>query len=146
MASDASRKELVRAFIRRVWNDGDVDAAGEFLAPAYTIHHDPGDPWEGMTLDLAGFKDRLAKSRIAFPDQRFDIQSMFADADGVAMFWLWTGTHLADLPGFAATGKTICMSGMTIYGFDAEARMSGHWQVVDRMSLYQQFSQNAAAD
>jgi len=31
------------------------------------------------------------------------------------------------------------MSGLTIYYFDGD-RISGHWQIVDRMSVYQQLS------
>ena len=42
-----------------VWNAGDVEACRRYLAPTYTIWHDPGDPWEGRTLDCGGFEDRL---------------------------------------------------------------------------------------
>ena len=31
------------------------------------------------------------------------------------------------------------MSGLTIYYFDG-ARLSGHWQIVDRLSVYQQLT------
>lgn len=68
-----TRAERLREFIERVWNQGDAGAAEDYLAPAYTIHHDPGDPWENRTLDLAGFQDRLRQSRAPFPDQCFTI-------------------------------------------------------------------------
>ncbi|MFO1048832.1 MAG: ester cyclase [Geminicoccaceae bacterium] len=136
------RKQRLARFIRRVWDEGDAEAAAEFVAPSYTIRHDPGDPWEGMTLDLEGFKDRVRRSRAAFPDQRFDIQGLFADGDAVVVTWLWHATHRGDLPGFPASGKTIRMSGATAYLFDAEDRLTGHWQIADRLGVYQQLQRN----
>ncbi len=146
MTDEQTRKQRLTAFIRQVWDEGDVDAAADYLAPTYTIHHDPGDPWDGMTLDLAAFKDRVSQSRAPFPDQRFDIQGLFADAGAVVMTWLWTATHLADIPGFPASGKALHMSGATVYLFDDANRLTGHWQISDRLGIYQQLQRNIARD
>lgn len=132
-------KEIVTRFIQEVWSGGNLDAVDTWLAPSYTIHHDPGDPWDGRTLDIAGFKERVIQSRAPFPDQRFTINELLADPDRVLATWSWTGTHKGDIPGFPATGKTISMSGMTIYYFD-HGRLSGHWQMTDRLGVYQQLS------
>lgn len=140
-----SRKHRLAEFIRRVWDDGDLDAVDAYLADTYTIHHDPGDPWDGQRLDRAGFKDRVAKSRAAFPDQRFATQALIAEGDSVVMTWLWSGTHCGDLPGFPATGRIIRMSGATVYGFEQDLRLTGHWQITDRLGVYQQLQQNSVA-
>jgi steroid delta-isomerase-like uncharacterized protein len=132
------RKHQLTEFIQHVWDEGDVDAAGNYVAEAYTIHHDPGDPWEGKTLDLRSFKERVRQSRAPFPDQKFGIQGLFADGDGVAMTWLWRGSHLEEIAGFPATGRTIHMSGATIYMFDGQHRLTGHWQISDRLGVFQQ--------
>lgn len=137
------RKQLLRAFIRRVWDEGDGGAAVDYLAPLYTIHHDPGDPWDGQTLSLSGFQERLSISRAAFPDQRFDIQSLYADDEAVVMTWLWAATHMGDIPGFPATGQAIRMSGATVYSFDSDNRLTGHWQVTDRLGVAQQLMRHA---
>ena len=139
-----TRKRLLADFIRAVWDEWRADAAGAFLAPAYAIRHDPGDPWDGRTLDHAGFKERLLLSRAPFPDQRFDVQAMFADGDAVVMTWLWSATHRGDVAGFAATGRTITMSGATAYFFDADNRLTGHWQITDRLGVFQQLAQGRA--
>ncbi len=138
------RKQRLIAFIRQVWDDGEADAADDYIAETYAIRHDPGDPWEGRTLDRAGFKDRVLTSRAAFPDQRFDIQNLFADGDSVVMTWLWSGTHSGDLQGFPATGKIIRMSGSTVYMFDTEDRLTGHWQITDRLGVFQQLQRDLA--
>ena len=145
MMTDHARKQRLARFIREIWDEGNAEAADDYLAAAYTIHHDPGDPWEGRTLDRAGFKARVRQSRAAFPDQRFDIQALIAEGGDVVMTWLWTGTHRGDLPGFPATGKPIRMSGATLYRFDDEDRLTGHWQITDRLGVYLQLQRNMAA-
>ncbi len=138
-------KDKLAAFIHEVWDRGDVDAADRYIATEYAIHHDPGDPWEGRALDLADFKDRVRLSRAPFPDQRFAIQRMCEDRDAVSMTWLWRATHLADIPGFPATGRTIRMSGSTTYFFTSEQRLSGHWQITDRLGVWRQLQANLQA-
>jgi predicted ester cyclase len=108
-----------------------------FVAPLYTLRHDPGDPQDGRTLDLAGYAERLVRSRAPFPDQRFEILELIADCDAIVMTWRWTGTHLADLPGFPACGRRITMTGATVYYFDGQF-LCGHWQIVDRLGVFQQ--------
>jgi len=134
-----SNKERLARFIEEVWSQGNVDATDDYLAPHYTLHHDPGDPWDGQTLDLAGYKERVRLSRAPFPDQRFTIQELIAGHNRVVATWQWNGTHKEDIPGFPASGKSIAMSGLTVYYFDGD-RISGHWQIVDRLSVYQQLS------
>ena len=134
------KADTVEQFIQRVWNEGDADAAAEFLAPAYTIHHDPGDPWEGMTLDIPGFKERVRRSRMPVPDQRFELLDRFEGTDRVIVTWLWKGTHQGEIAGFPASGKTLAMSGATVYLFDGEL-IAGHWQIADRLGIYRQLQQ-----
>ncbi|MEM9684877.1 MAG: ester cyclase [Pseudomonadota bacterium] len=132
-----SNKDRLADFIEAVWSQGDVDAADRFLAQAYTIHHDPGDPWDGQILDMEGFKDRVRRSRAPFPDQRFNINEMVEEGNKVVASWFWSGTHKGDIPGIPATDKAITMSGITIYTFDGD-KISGHWQMTDRAGVYRQ--------
>ena len=136
----SSNCDTLRGFIDAVWNKGDLDAIEGFLAPAYVIRHDPGDPWDGKTLDAAGLRERIRISRAPFPDQRFTILHCFEDGDQVAIFWTWKATHQGDIPGFPASGKSIAMSGATIYSFE-DGKIAGHWQVADRLGVMQQLAQ-----
>lgn len=134
-----TRKDIVTRLLGEVWSEGNASGASKLVADTYTIHHDPGDPWEGRVLDFDGFIDRVEKSRAPFPDQRFDIQTMHEDGESVVVTWLWSGTHLGEIPGFPASGKVIRMSGATVYHF-SDDRVSGHWQVTDRLGVYRQLS------
>ena len=137
----SSRKARLTAFLEAVWNQGDVNAVGDHVAERYTVRHDPGDPWHGQTLDQAGFAERLLTSRSAFPDQRFTVVDMVEEADRVAVSWTWEATHLGDLPGYPASGKTISMSGLTVYDFEGD-RLAGHWQSCDRLGVFMQLQAN----
>jgi steroid delta-isomerase-like uncharacterized protein len=138
----SARKAILARFLDEVWSNGDVAACARYLSDDYTIHHDPGDPWEGQRLTLAEFQDRVRLSRAPFPDQRFDAQTMLAEGRQVAVSWLWSATHQGDLPGFPATGQFIRMSGTTIYYFDGQDRICGHWQITDRLSVFQQLQRS----
>ena len=129
--------EIVKRLLQTVWSEGRIDDSDGLIADHYTIRHDPGDPWEGKTLDLAGYKDRVRMSRAPFPDQKFEIVDLAQGEGIVAVTWTWSGTHRGDLPGLPATGKVIHMSGATVYYFSGE-RITGHWQIADRLSVYRQ--------
>lgn len=134
----SDRKQLLADFMEQVWNRGDEAAVDRFLADAYVVHHDPGDPWHGKTLSRAEFKERLRAARTPFPDQRFVVVHAAAEGDTAALCWTWTGTHEGDIPGAPATGRDIRMSGITFYFFDADDRLTGHWQAVDRLGVMMQ--------
>ena len=136
--SPAQRIDFVAGFVRDVWTGGRIEACDEYLAAHYTIHHDPGDPWDGQVLDAAAFKERVRQSRAPFPDQSFDIRHALAGPDSVAIGWFWSATHAGDLDGFPATGRVLRMSGATVYSIDTGNRICGHWQVADRLGIFQQ--------
>ncbi|MCJ2182593.1 ester cyclase [Novosphingobium sp. 1949] len=141
----SARIVRLRAFIERVWNEGDSAAVDDYLAPAYTIHSDPGDPWEGRTLDVHGFIERLETSRAPCPDQRFTILHASEEHDRVALFWSWSATHSGAIAGFASSGARITMTGASLYAFDARDRLTGHWQIADRLGVLRQLQRAAGA-
>jgi len=93
------------AFMEEVWNAGDFSNLDRYLAPAYTFRNDPGDPWDGRTLDRDTFRTRVAYTRDAFPDLTFDIQESIEGDDRVSIRWVMSVTHKGDLPGLPATGR-----------------------------------------
>jgi steroid delta-isomerase-like uncharacterized protein len=137
----AANKDILSRFITEVWSNGDIDACERYIAAKYTIHHDPGDPWDKRELDLAGYRERVTLSRAPFPDQFFTIQELVGEGQKVVVSWLWSATHKGDIPGFPATGRRIEMSGITVYFFE-QGRLTGHWQVTDRLGVFMQLRQS----
>lgn len=123
--------------MEQIWNQKNVAAISKYVHPAYTIHLDTADPWEGKTLSHTQFEERLNYSFRSFPDIHFDIQSAIKDENHVAITWIMTGTNLGDIGDFPATNKPIKTTGMTIYHFKDD-KISGHSQVFDRTTIAKQ--------
>ena len=121
---DETLKLKLQAFMDVIWNRGDFSNLADYVSESYTIKHDPGDAWDGQTLDRASFQERVMYSRNAFPDLNFAIQDMLAEDKRVLAFWLMSGTHEGDLANLPATGKSFVISGMSIYEFDADKKES----------------------
>ena len=131
-------KATMRAFMETIWNRGDFSQLNIYVSEQYTVNHDPGDAWEGQTLDREAFAERVMYSRNAFPDLRFDIQEMVAEGPRVAAFWIMSGTHQGALDNLPATGKPFVISGITIYDFDENGKVCGHTQAYDRLGFMAQ--------
>jgi len=86
---------------------------------------------------VTGFENRVRESRSPVPDQKFEIQELYERDDTVCITWFWSGTHKGEIAGFPATEKTLRMSGATVYHFE-NGKICGHWQIADRMGIYQQ--------
>jgi predicted ester cyclase len=141
--ANGERKRRLASFIEEVWSQGRIEACDEYVGATYTVRHDPGDPWDGQTLSLSDFKERVRLSRAPCPDQRFTLERILEDGNAVAIAWTWAASHTGDIAGFPATGARITMSGLTIYDFDEADRISGHWQVADRLGVFQQLARHA---
>ena len=131
-------KTTLQSFMDTFWNNGDFSTIDDFVSEAYIIKHDPGDAWEGQTLDRATFQERVMYSRNAFPDLNFAIQEMIQENNRVVAFWIMSGTHEGDLSNLPATGRKFAISGMTIYDFDEHGKICGHTQAYDRLGFMAQ--------
>ena len=127
----------LREFMQKVWNEKHSDGITKYVAPAYTIHIDTSDPWEGKTLNHEEFAKRLDFTFHSFPDINFQILTAISDGDYVAITWIITGTNSGEIAGFPPTGKLINTNGATIYHFK-EGKVSGHSQVFDRKTIMKQ--------
>lgn len=127
-------KEAVIKLIEEVWSKNNLEIVDKLIAPQYTIRHDPGDQWEGKTLDLTTYKERVKKSRYVFPDQKFHIEDLVAEGNKVSVSWRFTGTQNGMIPGLPASNKKVTVSGITIY-YLSKGKIIGHWQIVDRLGF-----------
>lgn len=134
----SKRKTILQSFMDEIWNAGDFSNLDNFISNAYTIQHDPGDAWDGQTLDKATFIERVMYSCNAFPNLNFDIQQMIEEDNQIVAFWIMSGTHQGDLPNLPATGRPFSISGMTIYEFDNDDKLIGHTQAYDRLGFFMQ--------
>ncbi len=133
-----NKESFLREFMDEVWNKKNFQKIGQFVHNQYTIHLDPGDPWEGKTLSNSEFKNRMEfDSFKPFPDMKFEITSAIEEENYVAITWRLKGTNLGQIGEYAPTKKAINTKGMTIYHFK-DKLINGHTQIYDRKTVMEQ--------
>lgn len=126
----------IEILVNDIWS-GKYDLIEKVISKYYKIFQDPGDPWDGKTLNHKEFAQRIETTRKVFPDISFEIQEIFGNRDRISVSWFMNGTHLGHLNKTPPTLKKISIPGMTIYSIDKNL-ISGHWQVMDRLEFYRQ--------
>ncbi|MDQ3715404.1 MAG: ester cyclase [Actinomycetota bacterium] len=97
-------RALLHRFVDEVINGRDLDRAlAELVAEDFVEQN----PLPGQGPGRAGLGDVLAGMFAGFPDLRWDIQETVVEADRVASFSFWTGTHQGEFLGIPATGRTV---------------------------------------
>jgi steroid delta-isomerase-like uncharacterized protein len=125
---------LIHRWFEEVWNKGRADAIDELFATD-GIAHGLGSQG-GELVGPAGFKPFFEAFRAAFPDIKVTIEDTVVEGDKVAARWVATMTHTGDQLGFAATGQSAEITGMTIVRVRNGQIIEG-WNNWDLMSLMQ---------
>ncbi len=127
-------KALVRRAFEEIWNQGNLDAVGEFCADDYVLH-DPMVPEEVRGPE--GFRSYVATFRNAFPDLEFTIEDELAEGDRVATRYSARGTHRGELMGVAPSGNRIAVTGIVISRISG-GKFTEAWVSGDDLGLMQQ--------
>ena len=130
--SAETNKQVARRYYDDVLNGRNLDVLEELAVQDYQEH---GTKMEQAT-GLAGLRERVMNLTTAL-DPRFTLEDIVAEGDRVAVRWTNSGTHVGDLPGIPATGKSFTISGTDFYRFQGD-KMAEHWDVVDQLALLQQ--------
>ena len=127
-------KQLVRRFYEEVWNKGNLDVADEVFADDY-VRHDlrPTEAVPGPE----GQKRAAADFRAAFPDLRFEVDLVLADADFAVGTWHASGTHLGRWGSVEPTGRAMTLSAVNIFRFE-NGKVAELWNFRDDLGLMQQ--------
>ena len=126
-------KEIAKRYVDAVFNNGEIDRIGAFVAESITDHDGPpGLPpgIEGQRLKIAGF-------RAAFPDLRITYAFQVEEGDMVAGRFRLQGTHSGPFGEIEATGKQVDVVGHDFLKF-ADGKITDHWLALDMMGLMHQ--------
>jgi steroid delta-isomerase-like uncharacterized protein len=115
-------------------NAGDLDGFGELVADDFVEHDDTADfaPTKQGVLEL------FHMYRAAFPDLRLHAEEVLVSDDKTVTRARATGTHRGELMGLPPTGRSANVKFIDIHQYDAAGLMSGHWGVIDMLSMLQQ--------
>lgn len=136
-------KAMIREFMERAFNQGDLTAVDERLGGDAVDHQEP------LGADFrAHLKQVITGMRRAFPDLRFELHDVLAEGDIVAFRSTMTGTHLGPFqlgpnPELSPTGRSIRVAHMH---FVRVINGQGHelWHLWDTPSLMRQLTTPAA--
>lgn len=132
--SIAENKELIRDLFERVWNGGDLDVVEEVFAPGFRFHA----PGGGEAANREAFKRFLSAFQSTFPDGRWEMEDLVAEADRVAFRVTFRGKHTgAPLGDMLPTGKTVSTIGYGIFKL-SDGKVTELRGLNDRLAILQQ--------
>lgn len=138
-----ANKTMIREFMERAFNQGDLTAVDERLASSAIDHQEPLD-----TNFCTHLKQVITALRAAFPDLHFELHEVLAEGDIVAFRSTMTGTHRGPFrmgggPEIPATGRPIHVAHMH---FVKVIDGKGHdlWHLWDVPGLMQQLQGQAS--
>jgi len=132
--AQSNRIELVSRIADDMWNRGKIDVGDEIMH-ADARYHGPHMPNGCGGRD--DWKRAVAMYRASFPDSHVRYEEMIEADDVVIGRWSATATHTGNLPGLEATGRSIRITGITIYRF-ADGMISEAWEELDMLGMWQQ--------
>ncbi len=107
MNNEKNRK-LAFDFFEEIWNQGDESAIDRFLSE-HTVGNDPR-----FGTGRESFRKQWKAWQNAFSDIHFDVQDVIVEGDTVVSRWQLTGTQDGPLENKPASGKKVCVDGVSI--------------------------------
>ncbi len=117
-----------------VYNEGNF-AITEDLYTADFVLHDCGVPEDWVGIEA--FEGFVTMNRTAFPDFKVTMDEFFVKGDMMTSRWTVTGTQTGPLPGLPPTGKTLQISGLSMYRI-ANGKFAEEWLYFNMLDFYQQ--------
>ena len=133
MAKDtlARNKEVARSFFEDVLDKGKLEDYAKSHAPDFVANS------EGRKASLEEDMAAAREQRKALPDMRVKVNQMVAEGDMVSVYWTASGTNTAAGWGIPATGKSVSVSGMTLFRFE-RGLIQEEWSVFNMYSILKQ--------
>ncbi len=132
-ANGNNNKAIVKAFIDRLFTEGDASVLDELTAADYVDH----DPPFGATGTIDGWRAMATMIRDAFPDWHSDLHALYAEGDIVVERFTASGTHKADFFGVAPTGDVCALAGINIFRV-RDGKIVERWGRVDELGMMRQ--------
>jgi steroid delta-isomerase-like uncharacterized protein len=122
-------KAAVRRFAGEVWNQGNLAALDELVAPDVTRN--------GPPVGRVGMGGAVTMIRGGLPDLQGQIVDLIAEGDKVVWRYVSRGTHQGPLFGVPATGKRVEYTGTATLRL-ADGQIAEIWDNADALALLQQ--------
>ncbi len=124
-------KLVATRFFDEVWNQGKLEVLPE-LTSECIIH----DPLLGEIQGRQGEEMFITGFRTGFPDLKFTVHTMVAEAPYVSVRWTVEGTHTGPMLGIQPTGQHDTMTGMSLLRFE-NGKIVETWIARDDLKMFQ---------
>ena len=108
MRDSGDVKTIARRWFEEAWNERRDDSVDELMS-AEAYGHVEG----GVVHGPDEFRKMRGTFLAALPDVRIEVEDVIAEGDRAAVRWRAKGTHGGDGFGFAASNRTVDISGTT---------------------------------
>jgi len=103
-------KAIIRQYVERIENTGDVSNIGEFISQDYTEVYEG----ERYPIGIQGAIDHVLGVRRVFPDLKLTIENQISEGEWVVTTYSVTGTFKDEWLGMRPTGKSITFTGVNV--------------------------------
>jgi steroid delta-isomerase-like uncharacterized protein len=131
-AMSAEHEAVVRRFYDQMCNERKNELAEELFSADHALH----DPQIPAGIGPAAMADVVATYQNSV-DGHWAIEELFSNDDRVVVRWTGSGTHVGDVNGIPATGKTIRVDAISIHRM-AGGKIAETWEVWDTLGFLQQ--------
>jgi len=128
---ESQNKAVARSFFEDVLDTGKLENYSKSHAADFVAHA------EGRLASLEEDMTAAREQRKAMPDMRVKVNHIVAEGDLVSVYWTASGTNTATGWGIPATGKSVSVSGMTLFRFE-RGLIQEEWSVFNQYSLMKQ--------
>jgi SnoaL-like polyketide cyclase len=123
--------DLVRRFLKEVFDNKNVDAIDELVDPKGVDR----TPWPGYGSDRDEAKRALSDFIKAFPDLKLTIDDVISEKDKVVVRSTFSGTNTGEFMGMPPTGKRVeGIGGIDIVEIKG-SKLGDHWGYVDNFAM-----------
>jgi steroid delta-isomerase-like uncharacterized protein len=126
-----SNKTLVRQFIERVFEGGELPAVDELVADDFVPHTYPG------TNDREGLKRAMERVAQGLSDAEFTIDDLIAEADQVVARLTASATQVGEFMGMPPSGKRYTIEEIHIFRL-RDGKIVEHWHQFDQLGMMRQ--------
>lgn len=120
--SSETNKSIVRRMFEEDLNTDNREMGQVLFIPDFVDHTNP----PGLQHGIEGHNRLVALLHSAFPDIKYTIDDIFAEADRVCVRVTMRGTHEGDFFGIPPTGKRVSVSGTHILRIQ-DGKIAEHW-------------------
>ena len=131
--STEENKAITRRFVEEGINRSNERVFLDLLDPDVVDHYAP----PGLPPGSAGWNVNRKMFRSAFPDGRWDEETLIAEGDLAIGRYTFRGTHQGEFFGIPPTGKTVVVSNIHIMRFAGD-KIVEHWGNGDDLGMLQQ--------